>query len=127
MKDWLFGGILGLLLGWTLQRCGLPRPCDVQRLLSLRQPRQTRTLITALGFTIVLAAGLGWLAVLDVDHFRVLPLHGGTILGALLMARRFALCWADLRRRYAARGWLSPYKRSSACSRPWREPFSARR
>ncbi len=86
MKDWLFGGILGLLLGWTLQRCGLPRPCDVQRLLSLRQPRQTRTLITALGFTIVLAAGMGWLAVLDVDHFRVLPLHGGTILGALLMA-----------------------------------------
>lgn len=47
---------------------------------------QTRTLITALGFTIVLAAGMGWLAVLDVDHFRVLPLHGGTILGALLMA-----------------------------------------
>ena len=86
MKDWLFGGILGLLLGWTLQRCGLPRPCDVQRFLSLRQPRQTRTLITALGFTIVLAAGMGWLAVLDVDHFRVLPLHGGTILGALLMA-----------------------------------------
>lgn len=42
MKDWLFGGILGLLLGWTLQRCGLPRPCDVQRLLSLRQPRGRR-------------------------------------------------------------------------------------
>lgn len=83
MKVWLMGGGLGLLLGWTLQRTGLTE--HAAGLLRLKRPMQGRTTVVALGWAMLLVAGLGWLAVLDVDHLQILQLTGGTLAGAVLL------------------------------------------
>ena len=74
----------GLLLGTALNRCGLGSITRVRRMLAFRDPRPLRCILLALGTGMVLSALLMWLAVIDVDEVRVLPLHGGTLIGGVI-------------------------------------------
>ena len=74
----------GLLLGVALNRCGLCRYGRIRNMLRLREVRPLRCLLAAIGFGMVFGSLLMWLAVIDVDEVRVLPLHGGTIIGGII-------------------------------------------
>lgn len=74
----------GLLLGVALNRCGFGSLRRVRRMLAFRDVRPLRCLLLALGTGMALSALLMWLAVIDVDEVRVLPLHGGTLIGGVI-------------------------------------------
>lgn len=85
MSAWMLGVMLGLGLGLCFQRMGWDEPRRVRAALAGRDRMLLRVLGTALFGGMVLVAGLGWLAVLDVDHLEVPTLDGGVVLGALMM------------------------------------------
>ncbi len=85
MSAWMLGVMLGLGLGLCFQRMGWDEPRRVRAALAGRDRMLLRVLGTALFGGMMLVAGLGWLAVLDVDHLEVPPLDGGVVLGALMM------------------------------------------
>lgn len=78
------GGMLGLLLGIAVQRCGLTERGDVSAAIGMRRHNLTRRVLMSVGWATVLTAFLSWLAVIDVDRLTVIPLHGGTILGGVI-------------------------------------------
>ena len=82
MTEIIAGGIAGLLLGMAAQSLGLSDRGQVTASIGLGSRGMLRATLYALGLGAVLTAFLGWLAVIDVDLLTVLPLHGGTILGA---------------------------------------------
>lgn len=84
MRELLLGGGTGLVLGIAVQRMGLTcREC-LRQTAALRDRQALRVLLMSLGLSILLVSLLMWLAVIDVDELRVVPLHGGTVLGGLL-------------------------------------------
>lgn len=78
------GGILGLLLGIAVQRCGLTDRGEVSAAIGMRRHNLTRSVLMSVGWATVLTAFLSWLAVIDVDMLTVIPLHGGTVLGGVI-------------------------------------------
>ncbi|MGN1021509.1 MAG: hypothetical protein ACI4O7_14190, partial [Aristaeellaceae bacterium] len=82
MTEILAGGAAGLLLGMAAQGLGLGDRQLVRASIGLRSRGMLRATLYALGLGAVLTAFLGWLAVIDVDLLTVLPLDGGTLLGA---------------------------------------------
>lgn len=84
MRELLLGGGTGLVLGIAVQRMGLTcREC-LRQTAALRDRQALRVLLMSLGLSILLVSLLMWLAVIDVDELRVVPLHGGTVLGGLI-------------------------------------------
>lgn len=81
LTDFILPGALGLLLGLTLRWTRLCRPESLRHALALRLCHETRSLLYAVGAFIAMAAGLMWLAVIDVDGVIVLPLSAGTLAG----------------------------------------------
>ena len=84
MRELLLGGGAGLVLGIAVQRMGLTRRECLLQTAALRNRQALRVLLMSLGLSTLLASLLMWLAVIDVDELRVVPLHGGTVLGGLL-------------------------------------------
>lgn len=84
MRELLLGGGTGLVLGIAVQRMGLTRRECLRQTAALRDRQALRVLLMSLGLSTLLASLLMWLAVIDVDELRVVPLHGGTVLGGLL-------------------------------------------
>ena len=84
MRELLLGGGTGLVLGIAVQRMGLTRRECLRQTAALRNRQALRVLLMSLGLSTLLASLLMWLAVIDVDELRVVPLHGGTVLGGLL-------------------------------------------
>ena len=74
----------GILLGVALNRCGLCGYGRIRRMLRFRDAQPLRCVMAAVGFGMIFGALLMWLAVIDVDEVRVLPLHGGTIIGGVI-------------------------------------------
>lgn len=92
LTDFILPGALGLLLGLTLRWTRLCRPDALRRALALRLCHETRSLLYAVGASIAMAAGLMWLAVMDVDDIVVLPLSGGALAGGAVFGLAAALC-----------------------------------
>lgn len=84
MRELLLGGGTGLVLGIAVQRMGLTRRECLRQTAALRNRQALRVLLMSLGLSTLLVSLLMWLAVIDVDELRVVPLHGGTVLGGLL-------------------------------------------
>ena len=84
MRELLLGGGTGLVLGIAVQRMGLTRRECLRQTAALRNRQALRVLLMSLGLSALLVSLLMWLAVIDVDELRVVPLHGGTVLGGLL-------------------------------------------
>lgn len=84
MRELLLGGGTGLVLGIAVQRMGLTRRQGLRQTAALRNRQALRVLLMSLGLSALLVSLLMWLAVIDVDELRVVPLHGGTVLGGLL-------------------------------------------
>ena len=82
MTEIIAGGVAGLLLGMAAQGMGLGDRQWVSASIALRNRGMLRATLYAMGLGAMLTAFLGWLAVVDVDLLTVLPLQGGTILGA---------------------------------------------
>ena len=78
---WLIGACSGLLMGLAVQRAGLAQGGRVRCMLRLKERLSLRTLLFALSFATWGVAALGYLAVLDVDHLAILPLHSGVWIG----------------------------------------------
>ena len=72
------------MLGIAVQRMGLTRRECLRQTAALRNRQALRVLLMSLGLSALLVSLLMWLAVIDVDELRVVPLHGGTVLGGLL-------------------------------------------
>ncbi|MGN0779310.1 MAG: hypothetical protein ACI4MJ_09205 [Aristaeellaceae bacterium] len=96
MTDIIAGGVTGLLLGMAAQGMGLGDRARVTASIALRERGMVRATLHALGIGAVLTAFLGWLAVVDVDTLTVLPLHGGTILGAIVFGAAAGLSGVTL-------------------------------
>ena len=84
MRELLLGGGTGLVLGIAVQRMGLTRRECLRQTAALRNRQALRVLLMSLGLSALPVSLLMWLAVIDVDELRVVPLHGGTVLGGLL-------------------------------------------
>ena len=91
LTELILPGALGLLLGLTLRWTRLCRPDGLRRALALRLCHETRSLLYAVGAFVAMAAGLMWLAVIDVDRIAVLPLSAGTLTGGALFGVAAAL------------------------------------
>ena len=92
MSTIVFGGITGLLLGLAMQAAGLTDARGVQETVAFRQLAMLRMALAFLGFGALMVAGLGWLAVLDVDLLAVRPLDWATLLGGALLGAGVWLC-----------------------------------
>lgn len=88
----VFGGLTGLLLGLAMQSAGLTDARKFQNLTALRRNDMLKMTLAFLGFGALMTAGLGWLAVLDVDLLAVRPLDGATLLGGVLAGAAVWLC-----------------------------------
>lgn len=108
MNAYLLPGVLGLLTGFMLYWTGLCHPTGLSRALSLRRSTELRSSLSAVGYGMLLAALLGWLAVLDVDRIEVLPLTAGTLLGGALLGVCCALCGFTPSTAFAGVGGGSP-------------------
>lgn len=84
MTQLVAGGILGMLMGIGLQRCGLTDRCSLRRAMALHRRNPVRRMLMLTGLSTLLTAFLAWLAVIDVDKLQVLPLHAGTLLGGVI-------------------------------------------
>ena len=96
MTEIIAGGVAGLLLGMAAQGMGLGDRQRVSASIALRSRGMLRATLYALGLGAMLTAFLGWLAVIDVDLLTVLPLHGGTILGAAVFGTAAGLTGVTL-------------------------------
>lgn len=92
MTAYLLPGMMGLLTGLMLHWARFSRPGGLRDALALRRRIPTRSGLTALGWGAVLCALLTWLAVIDVDTIRVLPLSAGTLGGGLVFGVCAGLC-----------------------------------
>lgn len=92
MTTYLIPGLLGLLTGLLLRWAGFCRCCGLRSALGLRRSLILRTGLSALGWGVLLAALLMWLAVIDVDTVAVLPLSLGTLLGGVMFGVCAGLC-----------------------------------
>lgn len=92
MSVYLLPGLLGLMTGLLLHWTGFSRPSQLRLALGLYRSYALRSGLTALGWGVALTALLCWLAVIDVDGIRVLPLSLGAILGGLLLGVSAGLC-----------------------------------
>ncbi|MBQ8655125.1 MAG: hypothetical protein IJ507_09325 [Clostridia bacterium] len=84
MTELIAGGAAGLLLGMAVQRLGLTNRDNVRGSIALLRRSITRRVLYGIGWAVALTALLGWLAVIDVDLLQVIPLHGGTVAGAII-------------------------------------------
>ena len=96
MTEIIAGGVAGLLLGMAAQGMGMGDRQRVMASIALRERGMLRATLYALGLGAMLTAFLGWLAVIDVDLLTVLPLHGGTILGAAVFGTAAGLTGVTL-------------------------------
>ncbi|MGN0746074.1 MAG: hypothetical protein ACI4ML_05320 [Aristaeellaceae bacterium] len=96
MTDIIAGGVAGLLLGMAAQCFGMGDRQQVSAAIALRGRGMLRATLYAVGLGAVLTAFLGWLAVIDVDLLTVLPLHGGTLLGAAVFGAAAGLTGVTL-------------------------------
>ena len=96
MTEIIAGGVAGLLLGLAAQGMGMGDRQHVQESIALRSRGMLRAMLYAMGLGAMLTAFLGWLAVIDVDLLTVLPLHGGTILGAAVFGTAAGLTGVTL-------------------------------
>lgn len=96
MTEIIAGGVAGLLLGMAAQSMGMGDRQQVSASIALRSRGMLRATLYALGLGAMLTAFLGWLAVIDVDLLTVLPLHGGTILGAAVFGTAAGLTGVTL-------------------------------
>lgn len=96
MTEIIAGGVAGLLLGMAAQGAGMGERQRVMASIALRERGMLRTTLYTLGLGAMLTAFLGWLAVIDVDLLTVLPLHGGTILGAAVFGTAAGLTGVTL-------------------------------
>ena len=92
MSTIVFGGIVGLALGLTMQAAGLTDARLVRETVALRRFGMLKTLLSFLGFGALMTAVLGWLAVLDVDLWTVYPLSALTVLGGVMAGVAIWLC-----------------------------------
>lgn len=92
MSAWLIPAVLGLLTGLLLHRTQLDRPSAMRNALGLRRSCALRSGLSALGWGMALTALLCWLAVIDVDTIRVLPLSLGAIMGGALLGAAVGVC-----------------------------------
>ena len=92
MSTIVFGGLTGLLLGLAMQAAGLTDARRFQHLVALRRNDMLKMTLAFLGFGALMVAGLGWLAVLDVDLLAVRPLDIATLLGGVLAGVAIWLC-----------------------------------
>lgn len=92
MRELIFGGVAGLLLGLSMRSAGLTEPQSLRRAAALRHGPTLRMLLAFAGYGALLTAFLGWLAVLDVDLLNVSPLRWVTLLGGLLTGAGVAVC-----------------------------------
>lgn len=92
MKSWLIPGVSGLLTGLLLHWTTLDRPFAMRNALGLRRACALRSGLSALGWGMALTALLCWLAVIDVDTIRVLPLSLGAIIGGVLFGGAAGFC-----------------------------------
>ncbi|MGN0970563.1 MAG: hypothetical protein ACI4OY_01325 [Aristaeellaceae bacterium] len=96
MTEIIAGGVAGLLLGLAAQGMGMGDRQEVSASIALRSRGMLRATLYAWGLGAMLTALLGWLAVIDVDLLTVLPLHGGTILGAAVFGTAAGLTGVTL-------------------------------
>lgn len=92
MNAYLLPGLTGLALGLTLRWTGFSRPDALKHALALRRSHALRSGLYAAGWSMLLAALLCWLAVIDVDRIEVLPLNGAVLAGAMLFGAAAGLC-----------------------------------
>ena len=92
MSTIVFGGVTGLLLGLAMQAAGLTDARGVRETVAFRQLALLKMVLAFLGFGALMVAGLGWLAVLDVDLLTVRPLDWATLLGGVLLGAGVWLC-----------------------------------
>lgn len=92
MSTWLIPAVLGLLTGLLLHWTQLVRPSAIRNALGLRRSCALRSGLSALGWGMALTALLCWLAVIDVDTIRVLPLSLGAIVGGALLGAAAGCC-----------------------------------
>ena len=92
MSVYLLPGILGLLVGLLLHWTGFSRQEGLRRALGLRRSIPLRSGLTAVGWSMAVTALLCWLAVIDVDTIRVLPLSIGVLVGGALLGIAAGLC-----------------------------------
>ena len=92
MSTIVFGGVTGLLLGLAMQAAGLTDARGVRETVAFRHLAMLRMALAFLGFGALMVAGLGWLAVLDVDLLAVRPLDWATLLGGVLLGVGVWLC-----------------------------------
>lgn len=108
MRQLLFGGFLGLMLGLALQLCGLARGREVRLCLAGRRGRMARALLFSLGLASVMTALLMWLAVIDTDDIPVTALSGSLLTGGLLCGVGLGLAGGAAENALAALGGGSP-------------------
>ena len=92
MSTLVFGGLTGLALGLAMQAAGLTDARRVRETVALKDFSMLKTLLCFLGFGALIAALLGWLAVLDVDLWTVHPLSALTVLGGVVAGVGIWLC-----------------------------------
>lgn len=92
MTAYFLPGMMGLLTGLMLHWAGFSCPGGLRDALALRRRIPTRSGLTALGWGAALCALLTWLAVLDVDTIRVLPLSAGALGGGVVFGVCAGLC-----------------------------------
>lgn len=92
MTAYLIPGVLGLLTGLLLHWTGLSRSVGVYHALGLRRSIPLRSGLSALGYGFAGTALLTWLAVIDVDLIKVLPLSLGVLIGGALLGVCCGLC-----------------------------------
>lgn len=94
MSAYILPGMTGLMMGLLLHWAGFSRSGGVRAALSFRRSYPLRSGMAAIGLSLILAALLMWLAVIDVDDVIVLPLSAGALAGGVIMGVAMALCGA---------------------------------
>lgn len=108
MTAYLLPGVMGLLIGMLLHWAGFSQPGGLRWGLGLRRSTELRSGLAAFGYGLMITALLCWLAVIDVDEIRVLPLSLGTIIGGMLMGLCCGLSGFTPMTSFAAAGGGSP-------------------
>lgn len=86
--------LFGLALGLAIQQCGAADRDRVLRTAACKSKSGARIVLCGLGIGMILTALLCWLAVIDVDLLRIVPLTGTLLCSALLFGAGVGLCGA---------------------------------